>query len=386
MKRTESKSLFKLFILVICISCNVSADGRYNNLNGDLAVEQHMTQKESTSRCEEITIPMCRGIGYNMTSFPNEMNHENQEEAGLEVHQFWPLVEIKCSNDLKFFLCSMYTPICLEDYQKALPACRSVCERAKAGCAPIMQQYSFNWPERMACESLPVLGDPEHLCMELPEYIGDESGSEHNNINNQPKRKPHGPNSPQEKPKKCASNDRKCLEAKNKDCGCKCRSPLLQVTKENIWYNTSIGKVGNVNNCLIPCKGAFFTADEKEFAGFWIAMWSGFCAFSTLMTLITFLIDTERFKYPERPIVFLSACYLMVSIGYLTTHFMGHEKVACDGSAIKYSSTGNSTCTLVFLLIYFSGMSSSIWWVILSFTWFLSAGLKWGNEAITKYR
>ncbi|CAK9802724.1 Fzd5 [Anthophora quadrimaculata] len=52
-------------------------------------------------RCEEITIPMCRGIGYNLTAMPNELNHDNQEEAGLEVHQFWPLVEIKCSKCLR---------------------------------------------------------------------------------------------------------------------------------------------------------------------------------------------------------------------------------------------------------------------------------------------
>ncbi|XP_008468232.1 frizzled-2-like [Diaphorina citri] len=72
----------------------------------------------SGGRCEEITIPMCKGIGYNLTQMPNEMNHDTQDEAGLEVHQFWPLVEIKCSSDLKFFLCSMYTPICIEDYYK----------------------------------------------------------------------------------------------------------------------------------------------------------------------------------------------------------------------------------------------------------------------------
>lgn len=135
---------------------------------------------------------------------------------------------------------------------------------------------------------------------------------------------------------------------------------------------------------LIFILGAFFTQDEKDFANYWIALWSGFCAVSTFMTLTTFLIDTERFKYPERPIVFLSACYFMVSMGYLTRHFIGHEKVACDGRVIKYSSTGQSSCTIVFLLVYYFGMASSIWWVILSFTWFLSAGLKWGNEAISK--
>lgn len=36
-------------------------------------------------RCQEINIPMCRGIGYNLTSFPNALDHDTQEEAGLEV-------------------------------------------------------------------------------------------------------------------------------------------------------------------------------------------------------------------------------------------------------------------------------------------------------------
>ena len=117
-------------------------------------------------------------------------------QAGLEVHQFWPLVKIECSPDLRFFLCrcsilpnptqswpilpnpaqycqilpnpaqscqilpnpaqsnphhlitlnpriiccsshlmtchcSMYTPICIPTYAQPLPACRSVCERAR---------------------------------------------------------------------------------------------------------------------------------------------------------------------------------------------------------------------------------------------------------------
>ncbi len=38
----------------------------------------------------------------------------------------------------------------------------------------------------------------------------------------------------------------------------------------------------------------------------------------------------ERFKYPERPIIFLSACYMFVSIGYIVRLIAGHEKVACN--------------------------------------------------------
>lgn len=313
----------------------------------------------SARRCEEITIPMCRGIGYNLTSMPNELNHDSQDEAGLEVHQFWPLVEIKCSPDLKFFLCSVYTPICIEDYLKPLPACRSVCERARAGCAPLMRQYGFEWPERMACEKLPVQGDQENLCMEM------------NNRTESPKTT--------KKPAKCRG--RKCHE---KDCTCRCRHPLIPIDRDNpLLYNRT--SVHHVPNCGFPCRGVFYTNEEQEFLSVWITLWSALCFFSTLMTLSTFLIDTERFKYPERPIVFLSACYFMVSVGYLTRVVLGHDEVACDGKLLRYHASGPTPCTLVFLLVYFFGMASSIWWVILSFTWFLAAGLKWGNEAIAGY-
>lgn len=127
------------------------------------------SDRHTTRTCQEITVPMCKSIGYNSTYMPNQFNHDNQEEAGLEVHQFWPLVEIQCSPDLQFFLCSVYTPICIEDYRKPLPACRSVCERAKKGCEPLMKQYGFPWPQRMKCEDLPEFGDPDNLCMDFNE-------------------------------------------------------------------------------------------------------------------------------------------------------------------------------------------------------------------------
>lgn len=352
--------------------------------------------RDPNARCEEIRITMCRGIGYNMTSFPNELNHDTQEEAGLEVNQFFPLVEMKCSPDLKFFLCSMYMPICIEDYHKPLPVCRSVCEKTRAGCAPIMQKYNFPWPERMACDRFPENQENDKLCMQ-PDYYNTEkeatggagsgaTGSGNSSIG--------GKKTTYQKDTKCkGKNSKNCHNgasdrgsaANGKSCDCTCKSPLVLLDKDHPLYNTSVTKLGTAENCAIPCRGAFFTRDEKEFAGVWIAVWSGMCFVSTLMTLTTFIIDTERFKYPERPIVFLSLCYFLVAIGYLYRVFLGHEEVACDNRIIKYSSTGPSSCTLIFLVIYFFGMASSIWWVILSFTWFLAAGLKWGNESIAKH-
>ena len=44
----------------------------------------------------KITVPVCQSIGYNLTYMPNMFNHSTQEEAALDVHQFWYLVEINC--------------------------------------------------------------------------------------------------------------------------------------------------------------------------------------------------------------------------------------------------------------------------------------------------
>ncbi|KAF7284958.1 frizzled 2 [Rhynchophorus ferrugineus] len=347
------------------------------------------SSSEGDGKCEEITIPMCLGIGYNMTRMPNELNHETQEEAGLEVHQFWPLVEIKCSHDLKFFLCSMYAPICLPAYSPQLPPCRDLCRRAREGCEPIMKQYGFQWPERMECDQFPVQGG-EILCMDDPS---------HNSTSSSPKtngKKPLKPCKPGSK--NCesphgggrtkggtSSSSNTNSNSLSNECRCHCQPPLVSLGHEIAHAPPLNRSVAGVPNCAFPCKEPFLSQEEKEFASIWITLWSGLCAASTLMTLTTFFIETERFKYPERPIVFLSACYFLVSVGYLIRVGVGHEAVACDGRMIRYSSNGTSICTLVFLLVYFFGMASSIWWVILSFTWFLAAGLKWGNEAIASY-
>jgi len=45
-------------------------------------------------RCEPITIPLCKDIQYNETIMPNLLDHQKQEDAGLEVHQFYPLVKV----------------------------------------------------------------------------------------------------------------------------------------------------------------------------------------------------------------------------------------------------------------------------------------------------
>ncbi|RWS29368.1 Frizzled-8-like protein [Leptotrombidium deliense] len=387
--------------LLACVLFALSAKLCFGYANGN--------EKE---RCEEITIPMCRGIGYNYTSMPNQFHHDTQEEAGLEVHQFWPLVEIQCSDDLRFFLCSMYTPICIDDYHGRLPACRSVCDRAKSGCAPIMRQYGFAWPERMNCEDLPPYGDQDHLCMDskegaAPAQTVDNFASVPSSIsptvtkatavkeqkertdrtrykanrNYKGNRQDHrlGAN----KPPTAVLN----ADLGSSDCRCECKKPMITFTDamDRKYYNRV--ETGSVINCLKPCNSVFFPEKQQSLAALWVTVFAIACAVTTSLTVLTFITDPERFRYPERSIIYLSACYLMVSIGFIVRSWIGHKPIACEDSMIRYQATGPgaAACVTVFLLIYFFGMASSVWWVILTLTWFLAAGLKWGNEAIAGY-
>ncbi|KAG7280361.1 hypothetical protein CRUP_024153 [Coryphaenoides rupestris] len=327
--------------------------------------------------CEPITVPMCRDVGYNLTHMPNQFHHYSQEEVGLEVHQFWPLVRIHCSPDLLFFLCSVYTPICIPDYRRPLPPCRAVCERAKRGCSPLMRQYGFQWPDRMSCERLPELGDPLRLCM-------DRNGSDDRAAAAATTPPPLPP--PASKPPHLLPAPPRRRPAPSPlDCNVDCPCRPLSSSSSSSWRRAARAPA----ECAVPCVRPHLTANQQAFTRLWLGLWAGLCFLSTGATLATFLLDRQRFKYPELPIVYLAACSLCVAAGYLLRLAAGHRAVACtpDGAHTLSAgvAAGSPLCMLVFLLLYFFGMAAAVWWLLLSLTWYLAAGLKWSSEAIAGY-
>lgn len=101
--------------------------------------------------CQPITVPLCTGLPYNETFLPNPLGHRQQEDIGLEIQQFSPLVRVECSPYLRDFLCSVYTPKCVSG--RPLAPCRSLCEQARSSCEPVMNRFGFNWPGSLHCES-----------------------------------------------------------------------------------------------------------------------------------------------------------------------------------------------------------------------------------------
>lgn len=122
-----------------------------------------------SGNCEVISIPICKNVPYNMTVFPNYFQHKTQNEAALEVHQFFPLVQVNCSADLALFLCSLYAPLCSSLDVPPLP-CRQLCLRVRRGCLPLLQQYGYQWPEIMACDRFPW-GGGQAVCIDRPNAV-----------------------------------------------------------------------------------------------------------------------------------------------------------------------------------------------------------------------
>lgn len=349
------------------------------------------------NRCESITISLCSNMPYNITIMPNILGHQNQEEAGMEVHQFFPLVKVNCSKDLHFFLCSVYIPVCTI-LEVPIPPCRPLCLSAKNGCETLMNRFGFQWPESLDCNKFPE-GPHEKMCVgentTSPSVTGVQRGFNGDPFsvpnNNWGTKLPNPRNDPQWR--EGIDGIRNPSQELGKDIGMSFECPLHFIVPKRKKYTLRIGGK-EVDNCGAPCNGMFFDEDTLKFTRRWVGGWAIVCLISCTFTVASFLVDIRRFRYPERPIIFISMCYWFIAMTYVVGLSQG-DNISCDEPLEppnylieqKMVSTitqgvGKELCTIVFMTLYFFTMAASIWWVVLTLTWFLAAGLKWSHEAL----
>ncbi|XP_028252998.1 frizzled-3a isoform X2 [Parambassis ranga] len=298
--------------------------------------------------CEPITLRMCQGLPYNSTFMPNVLNHYDQQTAALAMEPFHPMVNLQCSPDLRMFLCALYAPLCTEYGRMTLP-CRRLCLQAKSDCYKLMDMFGVSWPEEMDCNRFPDCDEP----YPRPADLLSSSDTTESPISVQ------------------------------RDYGFWCPREL-KIDPE-LGYSFM-----GVRDCSPPCPNMYFTREELTFARYFIGVVSIVCLSATLFTFLTFLIDVSRFRYPERPIIFYAVCYMMVSLVFFLG-FLLEDRVACNAASpgrfrasTVTQGSHNKACTLLFMVLYFFTMAGSVWWVILTITWFLAAVPKWGSEAIEK--
>ncbi|CAF3672511.1 unnamed protein product [Rotaria sp. Silwood1] len=307
-------------------------------------------------QCVEISnTRTCASMPWNMTIFPNLVGHHRAEDADYELASYVPLFNRNCSKSIKYFLCSVYTPICSSlPTISAVKPCRHLCEEARRGCEPIMNTFGYKWPPHLRCTEYPI----EQPCFEAP--------------------KDHKQQIILAK----YDDDSDVFDYSNNAC-----SYQYRTNYPDLKY-----KLDHGTNCAMPCNRSLFTTEQVYYVRHYVGILAILCLLSTLFTIMTYSIDLLRYRYPERPILYLSICYFILACAYVggfVDYFYG-SNIVCNTEDLSYTGqtrflvqgTHNKLCVLTFLLIYYFGMASMIWWVILTLTWFLAAGLKWGHEAI----
>lgn len=151
--------VLKIFTLSIFLSLIPS------DVVGQLTISKFRNQLDNPSQCQPLNtdiIELCQGIAYNETRFPNFLKQKTQQDASAETSLYLPLVKINCSPVLKLFICTVYAPPCVPDYQTMLKPCRELCQQAKQGCESTMQRLvGFDWPEYIDCWRFPSFHDSE---------------------------------------------------------------------------------------------------------------------------------------------------------------------------------------------------------------------------------
>ncbi|XP_046872290.1 frizzled-6 [Hypomesus transpacificus] len=287
--------------------------------------------------CEPIKVHRCPGMPYNMTFFPNMMEHYDQDTAARKMEPFMPLVNLKCSPDVHHFLCQAFIPACTEE-TKVIRPCRDLCETVRHDCRKDIATFGVSWPPELQCDRLePCSSDGSPL--------------------------------PQTTPQSSTSAKR--------DLGFWCP---LQLKTRSGQGSSFLG----APDCAPPCSNMFFKPHEIQFAKTFIGVCSIVCLGATLFTFLTFLIDVKRFRYPERPIIFYAVCYSVVSLIYFLGFLLGNNASCNAADATVVLGSQSKGCTLLFMMLYFFSTAGTVWWVILTITWFLAAGPKWSCEAIEK--
>lgn len=311
---------------------------------------------------------------YNTTLFPNRFNHQSLPEAQQKMNYMQYLFKQSnqqkpCHQYLEMFLCLNYMPICTDNKELVIP-CQGFCNTVLKKCKSELNSLGMFWPAELRCSELPNKSD---YCYPMPNEntkVIDLNGLSANL---------HSAFGCQQTEIDCPAD----LKLASKNTISRNRYTFLTTSSRDIHF------------CGAPCDddALFWTSSDRAKVRISIAIASAFSLLTTAFAIATYCTDASRFRYPEKPIIWLAACYFFISFSYLLGALTSND-ISCKSINIGESGeteksiisqgTDNTDCTLSFMLLYFFSIAVGVWWVILALTWLLAAGWKWSSEAIER--
>lgn len=350
-----------LFSSLVLESVHASASSQNEAAGGD---------RTRVRKCEPIGVRTCHGLGYNHTGLPNFVGHDTQPDADLQLRTFAPLIQYGCSAHLRFFLCAVYAPMCTEKVPDVIGPCRSVCERVRGRCEPVLRQFGFPWPANLNCSKFHAANDHDHMCMEGG---GEDGGGFRTNE---------------------TEDDDVIFPSPDY------RTRAAPVTGGRGWCRSLKFLYSNRSrSCLLRCdQNLSFSAKDKRVMDIWMTVWSIMGVLCAVFVAVTFLVDDPAAPRssggsPDRHVVFMTLCHGMTSIVYAVRAVAGRDVIACVAVdpprdvtlVLPAAGHAHTDCAVLFALLYYFTMAGIVWWVLLTVTWLFVAGLRWSaTEAVQR--
>ena len=183
-----NRNWYFVLLAIVCTSSLTSADYYFgpgdpvdgNGYNGDIFMADGDIYREhwpmdsglypgqgtgihQWPKCIDIphNLTLCQNLRYNQMRLPNLLEHDTVREVTQQAKSWVPLVGIRCHPDTKLFLCSLFSPVCLD---RPIWPCRSLCSAVKTACERHMNAHGFDWPDMLKCDKFPLDND---LCIGL---------------------------------------------------------------------------------------------------------------------------------------------------------------------------------------------------------------------------
>lgn len=150
-----------------------------------------------------------------------------------------------------------------------------------------------------------------------------------------------------------------------------CLKPLVPVESTTNYYK-------GIDGCGLQCKDSLYTDDEHIQIHNLIGWCASLCLSCNLFCIATFMIDRKNAnKYPAKAIFYMNFCCLVHCIGWLVQFLPGtREDIVCRKDAtLRHSEPNggeNLSCPAIFTVLFYSAISSMVWFVIFTYTWWQS--------------
>ena len=371
--------IFSLFAVVNCVLCNNIASSDvyqmnndqvlavwHSDANWDLSPKEYPNDawKRSEHKCAPVTYHFCNHESLNYTIYSSSARandaefQRNLDDYAMEAQVVYRTI-IQTGNTLclarwRKLICSAWFPDCDQSTGETTPVCQETCKDLMSECPPDKAMNElFREKDTLygfLLQSVQKFQKAFENCSIFPDSI--------------------------------------------KDPTCKIYPELVKNTSSRISVKFETGKdvsTEPINQISATCNMSAHNIDtntqhQYELIRYWVFCWSLICFVSCIFTFSCFLINTHRFKYPEKATVFISLCYIMIALTYITGFFASTTwscTTSSTGSNIS-KGLGNFGCVISFAVQYYFLMALSIWWVIFGLSWFLAAGLKWCQETMEK--